>query len=521
MTDPHEHVEAKDVPALPLVGGRRPRVVGLVYNDASTDSRVQKTSATLRAEGADVHIVASERRLAGHPAGTGTVGDDLVVHRVPDLDLTRMLPRVTRAWRAVRGRRGAATPGTERAQREQARAPGTPSAKPAPTRTPRTEASPTQTLRTEAPPSQTPRTEAPPTHAPPTQAPPTLGRTAYLALRGDRAAARSLAADVWMRTYQTARLGTWWLGAVRQTRALAPDVVHANDANALVPALLSTLGTQARVVYDSHELWRHRNIRQDRVLAPLVEAVIESLGVRLAAGVITVSPSIVDWLQRHYRLAEAPTLVRNIPTARPTPPREDGRLRELSGLGPEARIVSYTGGITTGRGLEETVDALALLGPQVHLVLLGYGDPRYVAGLRARAERAGVSDRVHLVGSVPSAQVPQTLADADVAVVFVRPICLSYRFSLPNKLFESIHAGLPIVAADLPDTAEVVRRHGVGEVFDAQTPTDLAGAIDQVLAAPGRYREAAARAAQELTWEDEAARLVGLYTRVLQGPARG
>ncbi|WP_420818992.1 glycosyltransferase [Ornithinimicrobium flavum] len=320
-----------------------------------------------------------------------------------------------------------------------------------------------------------------------------------------------------MRTYQTARLTTWWLGAVRQTRALAPDVVHANDANALVPALLGTLGTPARVVYDSHELWRHRNIRPDRLLAPAVEAIIESVGVRLTAGVVTVSPSIARWLQERYSLERVPTLVRNIPPARPTPAREQGRLRELAGLGPGARVVSYTGGITTGRGLEETVDALALLGPDVHLVLLGYGDPRYVAGLLDRVERTGVADRVHLVGSVPSAQVPSTLADADVAVVFVRPICLSYRFSLPNKLFESIHAGLPIVAADLPDTAQVVTEHGVGEVFDARTPADLAAAIEQVLADPERYRRASARAAQELTWEAEAARLLDLYSTVLTG----
>jgi glycosyltransferase involved in cell wall biosynthesis len=102
-------------------------------------------------------------------------------------------------------------------------------------------------------------------------------------------------------------------------------------------------------------------------------------------------------------------------------------------------------------------------------------------------------------------------------VVFVRPICLSYRYSLPNKLFESIHAGLPIVAADLPDTAEIVRRYGVGEVFDAGTPQDLAAAIQQVLADPAAYRRAARAAAAELTWEHEAEELVGLYTRVLEG----
>lgn len=468
---------ALPVRKLPTVAGRAPRVVGLVYNDASRDSRVLKTTATLRAAGADARIVASAREHAGHPAGVGRVGD-LEVRRVADLSLVRSFPRLAAAWRRYRGR---APDGSVQQVSEAAL-----------TEAPAPAQAPDQT------PAQTPTPAARPASLPST--------------------ALAIAADVWMRIYGTVRLTYWWRGAVRETRALAPDVVHANDANALVPALLSTVGTPARVVYDSHELWRHRNVlRRNRWLAPYVEAAIESVGIRLTAGVITVSPSIADWLQRTYSLRERPTLVRNIPTARGLPDPAQGRLRELAGLGPDDRVVSYVGGITTGRGLEETVDAMALLPEDTHLVLLGYGEPRYVDALLARARAAGVGERVHLAGSVPSPDVPRTLADADVAVVFVRPICLSYRYSLPNKLFESIHAGLPIVAADLPDTAEVVRRYGVGEVFDASTPEDLAAAIRQVLADPAAYREASRAAAAELTWEHEAERLVGLYARVLEG----
>lgn len=482
---------------LPTVAGQAPRVVSLVYNDASRDSRVLKTTATLRAAGADARIVASAREHAGHPAGVGWVGD-LEVRRVADLSLVRSFPRLAAAWRRYRGRNPAlvtdAAPVTDAAQGEPL-AEGEAREATGPDPAPRTGLEPMSTASTTA----TPHTKTLPTRTLPTTA-------------------LAFAADVWMRTYGTVRLAYWWRGAVQETRALAPDVVHANDANALVPALLSTVGTPARVVYDSHELWRHRNIlRRNRWLAPYVEAAIEALGIRLVAGVITVSPSIAEWLQGTYSLRERPTLVRNIPTARELPDPAQGRLRELAGLGPDDRVVSYVGGITTGRGLEETVDAMSLLPDDTHLVLLGYGEQRYVDGLLARARTAGVGHRVHLAGSVPSHEVPQALADADVAVVFVRPICLSYLYSLPNKLFESIHAGLPIVAADLPDTAEVVRRYGVGEVFDASTPEDLAAAIRQVLADPTAYRDAARAAAAELTWEHEADQLVGLYARVLGG----
>ncbi len=453
---------------LPRVHGRAPRVALLVYNQVSTDSRVLKTAASLRAAGAEVLVVGSAR--PGYPAGADLVGDALPIHRASDLDLVRLLPWLARGVRRLRAARADAVrdaPAAPPPRGEPAADVGTPSVTPAPA----------------------------------------------------RRSVRSLVADAWMRLYQSARLVWFWAGAVRRLRQWRPDVVHANDGNTLAPAMLVRASVGARIVYDAHELWTRRNVRGDRLLAPLVEAVTEWLGVRASAGVITVSPSIVTWMRRRFRLRTPPTLVRNIPHRRgAVPVPADGRLRELAGLPAHARVIAYAGGVTTGRGLEETVDALTELDDDTHLVMLGYGDAGYVEGLLARAAAAGVGDRVHLVGPVPGPEVPRTLADADVSVVYVRPICLSYRYSLPNKLFESIHAGLPVVAADLPDTAAVVREHGIGEVFGAGRPDQLAAAVERVLADEGRYRAASRAAAEELDWSHEAAELVALYARVLDAP---
>lgn len=452
---------------LPRVFGRAPRVALLVYNQVSTDNRVLKTAASLRDAGADVLIVGSAR--PGFPAGEDVVGDGLPLYRAPDFDLVRLLPWLATAVRRLRGSPPTAAP---------------PTAAPAP-----------------------PPSGASDPHGPTTTT--TAG-----------AGARAVVGDLWMRLYQVIRLVWFWGGAVRRLHTWRPDVVHANDGNTLAPALVLRAAAKARIVYDAHELWTRRNVRQDRVLAPAVESVTEGLGVRRSAGVITVSPSIVTWMQRRFRMAEPPTLVRNIPhRTGPVPDPAHGRLRELAGLDAGVRVVGYCGGVTTGRGLEETLDALARLDGGTHLVMLGYGDPRYIAGLMARAEEVGVRERVHLVGPVPGPEVPAALADADVSVVYVRPICLSYRYSLPNKLFESIHAGLPVVAADLPDTAAIVQQYGIGETFGAERPDQLADAIERVCAAADGYRAAARAAADDLDWSHEAARLIALYTRVLEAGA--
>jgi len=465
--------------------GRATRVAMLVYNDAHADSRVLKTAHSLREAGAEVTILAVARAHLGYPPTTERLPDGVELVRVPEPGFITWVPRLKKALARVRtqlsARRGTAeTP-----------PPGA--------------SAPTPAAESRISPTPSPRP----------------------ALRG---AVLAKALDPVDRLARTAILVHYWAMAVREGRRRRPDVVHANDGNTLVPGRLIARRSGAALVYDAHELWRHRNVR-DRPVGKHVEALTERVVIRRADGVVTVSPSIARWLQRTYRLRELPTLVRNIPAAgEPTDPAR-GRLRQLAGLAPTDQVIAYGGRITTSRGLEETIAALALLPGHVHLVVLGYGDPGYLAQLDRRIEQAGVRDRVHLVGKVAPHEVAGALADADLSVVFVRPTCLSYEYSLPNKLFEAIHAGLPIAAADLPDTREVVERYGVGEIFGLVRPDDdgevppsstdaeavaMAATITRILADPDAYRRAARAAASELTWQHEEEALLALYGRVLR-----
>ncbi len=464
--------------ALPRVEGRPPRVALLVYNDAHADSRVIKTAESLRSAGAQVRIVAVARARAGYAEGPDTVGAGIPVWRTPEFELRRHAPWLLRVGRRLLRRR-TSDPTLGAPVRGAPSAPG---------------------------PWQEPVTDI------------VGARRSWSSSARGRAAATGR--DLWLRTYRVLSLGLYWIEVVRATTAWRPDVVHANDGNTLAPAMLVARGTGARVVYDAHELWRHRNVRRDRPVAPLVEALIEMVAIRRVDGVITVSPSIACWLQDTYGLPVRPSLVRNIPRSSPAPLDPTvGRLRKLASIGPDTQVIAYGGRLTTSRGIEETLQALALLPPQVHFVLLGYGEPDYLDLLRQRIAELHLGARVHLVGKVAPDQVATALADADLSVVYVRPICLSYEFSLPNKLFESIHAGLPVAAADLPDTAAIVRSHRVGEIFGVDSPVDMAATITRLLADPQRYRDAAVTAARELTWEHEEVELVELYTRVLDRPA--
>lgn len=482
--------DAQPAPApaqLPGVDGRPVRVGVLVYNDCHADARVLKTAATLREAGADVRIVGVARARAGFPVGTQKLPSGVELQRVPEFELVKSLPRTAALAKKVLGLvRGRQAP----------------------------------TVVDAAPAPETASDVAGRTVAPQTSAGSAQPAAAVLpaARTSSTARLRSAAAGLWLKTYQVVSLVLYQRGARQALAAWRPDVVHANDANTLAPA--SRLGVP--VVYDSHELWTHRNVRGPRPVARVVERFSERRHARRAAGVITVSPSIAEWLHRTYRLSAEPVLVRNIPSKPLAPPvPADGRLRNLAGLGPADRVIAYGGRITTSRGIEETLSAMVELPSDVHFVLLGYGESEYVRPLGELARRLGVQDRVHFVGRVGPDEVAGALADADVSIVYVRPTCLSYRYSLPNKLFEAIHAGLPIAAADLPDTARIVEDFGVGRVFGSDSPQDLARVVLEVLEQPDDYRAASRAAIEHLSWEIESERLVGLYRDVLARRAAG
>jgi glycosyltransferase involved in cell wall biosynthesis len=303
----------------------------------------------------------------------------------------------------------------------------------------------------------------------------------------------------------------------RRLRALRPTVLHAHDTNALVPVALTARRLGIKYVYDAHDLWLGRPRRgRGRLyfaLSQLYHGLVERLLIPHAAATITVSPPIVEHLRRRYRLRVV-HLVPNYPEV--GPPVERRELRGLPGgdaIDPNRPIVLYLGGLMGGRGLEQLVDAIGLL-PDVQLVMLGTGAER--GRLLERAAARGAS--VVVLPPVAPELVEAYAASADVGVSPIVPSCLNYRYSLPNKLFQYMAAGIPVVASDFPQVREVVEGSGAGVVVDTTRPEAIADGIRRVL---GDLTVAAAmgargRAAVEdrYNWSSSAAALREAYGAV-------
>jgi glycosyltransferase involved in cell wall biosynthesis len=184
------------------------------------------------------------------------------------------------------------------------------------------------------------------------------------------------------------------------------------------------------------------------------------------------------------------------------------RLRKAIQASPEVRTILYQGIVAERRGLWDVLDAMLLLPEWVHFAVLGMGETER---LRQDARDRGLAGRVHVLGAVPQVELIDYAKDADIGIIPIRRVGLSYDLCSPSKLFECIGAGLPLVVSRLQQLEWYVTRHGIGEVFDIQSPRDIARAVMSMLSNQehlARCRERCRRLQeQEACWEVQANRL--------------
>ena len=333
-------------------------------------------------------------------------------------------------------------------------------------------------------------------------------------LQGGRAGVRGAAERVALRAHLAAELARYVRRAAAAAGAAPARVWMAHDLDALPAAWLAQRRYGGRLLYDSHELFSER-IAVSPAARPLWRALERRLAPR-TDGVITVGDGVAAELARRYGIP-TPTVVRNLPAARPPGDDHGSPLRSSLGLRADARIALYLGGLQRGRGLETLVDVAARLADGDVIVLMGPGHPDYVADLRARAARTGAGARVLFAPAVATDDIVRWAAGADVGLALIQNVSLSYFLSLPNKLFEYVAAGLPVVASDFPELRGVVEGRGLGVVCPPHDAEAIARAIAWTLDDPVRHarlRTAARAAAAELTWDSESRILVELVGRL-------
>jgi glycosyltransferase involved in cell wall biosynthesis len=309
---------------------------------------------------------------------------------------------------------------------------------------------------------------------------------------------------------------TWmFVRAARQLLRMPADIYHASDLKALLPTYIAARLRRKPLIFESYELpLVEPKVRRWRRLHALAVRMIRLL-IKRCDAVIVVSPPIVREVHHQYG-GPMPTLLRNMPTYQP--PLASNRLRERLGLPATTRIALYQGNISENRSLDVLVRAARYLPDNLVIVLMGNGPS--TERLAALIAHEGVGERVRLVPAVSYSELLAWTASADLGLILLSPdFSLNIRYCLPNKLFEYLMAGLPVLTSSLEAVAEVLTRYDAGQVCPSLAPEEIARSITTMLAdgvSMARWHANALAAARELNWEVEQTTLLNLYENLLQ-----
>jgi glycosyltransferase involved in cell wall biosynthesis len=361
------------------------------------------------------------------------------------------------------------------------------------------------------------RPEVPPSWAP-------AWKVALVPLFVMQFAMTSLLARLGIRAAKQVRsaFALWAWGAAAARAAVDAEVLHAHDLSGGIPALLAADASSATIVYDSHEVFLESGhwARAPRFVRSLLASRVERPLLKRAAGLITVNPSVEQVLSERYEIPDRRAVVYNCvdPLVSPVRPRE---LRDAIGLSDDTPIALYHGGFSPVRGLRQIIDAA--VDPRlenIHVAFLGYGPME--AELRTLAARPDVAGRIHVIKAVSPDVLDRWVAGADVGLMPNQHETLNEYVSTPNKLFESIGVGTPVVSSDFPERRRIILEGPegpLGALCNPSDPADIARAIVEVIGGTKAEREGyrsrcRTAAAARWNWAAQVTTLQGFYQEI-------
>lgn len=307
--------------------------------------------------------------------------------------------------------------------------------------------------------------------------------------------------------------------AVRRVLAnTSTDIIHAHDLDALIATARIARNRGNILIYDSHELHTEVHSLQKRRITRSIWRYYEKKYIPYADYVITVSEGIADELQRRYGLLYRPYVLRNLTDIMPEN-KPDGKqkatLKKLRSALPETKYLAlYQGILQNGRGLEMMIEAIAAE-PDWGLVICGDGPIRGLLEQGVAALEA--NDRIHFTGMIPRELLAAITPHCDAGLLLTEPLGLSHYYSLPNKLSEYVHAGLPVIATELPEITRIIRKYKIGCTIptEAFTAEQVRGGLDYITEHRERLKQNLPIAAEELNWKREKRILQNLYYLII------
>lgn len=284
------------------------------------------------------------------------------------------------------------------------------------------------------------------------------------------------------------------------------DIVHANDLDTLLANYLISKIKGIPIVYDSHEYFTGVPEIQDRAFVKKTWTKLENWIFPKLEHIFTVNDSIAELYYQDY--GNRPHVMRNIPFQMelPTPVSRDSITED-----PDTKLLVLQGaGINVDRGAEELLEAMVHLN-NYKLMIIGSGD--VIGELKARAAKDDLKDKVLFFGKVPFEEMMRHTQIADAGLTLDKDTNINYKFSLPNKVFDYIRAGIPVISSNIIEIKNIIEKYEVGTIIPNHDPLIIAEIINTYLCNVDKneLNRKITSASGQLSWNNEVIKLLETY----------
>ncbi len=279
-----------------------------------------------------------------------------------------------------------------------------------------------------------------------------------------------------------------------------PFAINVHTLTLLPFGVITKWLSRCALIYDAHEL--ETETHASRGFRKKLAKILERGLIRFVDYTVVVSYSIETWYRRQYGLSALST-IRNIPVLKTEV--QPVNLKAILNIQQNSMLFIYVGLLSGGRGIEYLLTCFSdeKLNDR-HVVFVGYGDLENLV-------RENVSRNVHFLPAVPPSQVAAYVSGADVGLSLIEATCLSYYYSLPNKVFEYLSAGVPFVCSDFPDVRLEFEESGV--CWFADPTKNLESVLSEITLDDVRDRKKnVIEHRSRWNWNDEKLKLFDVYT---------
>jgi glycosyltransferase involved in cell wall biosynthesis len=333
------------------------------------------------------------------------------------------------------------------------------------------------------------------------------------------------------RDYQTRRLNMWfgrsalfyaefnirlffWLFGEKA------DIYLGNDLDVMASTTLISRIRKKPLVYDSHEYFLGMAGMDRKPVRRSLWKFIETQVLPQVKYMYTVSDSIRNLYRKNYH--RKIFVVRNLPLKNPNNPElsqeEKEWIESIDRKIPENKnlLLLQGAGINESRGAEELVYSMLFLdAADYHLLIIGGGD--VFEKLEKIVDQNQLSDKITLLPKVPFAVLGHFTHQAKLGLSIDKPTVLNHKFSLPNKLFEYLFAGVPVLASRLIEQERIINQYDVGTFIEDHHPEHIARKIKEIFGDPDllhRWKQNTCRVKEDLNWENESKIILDIFKQV-------